>query len=424
MIPGTSSMDKVVERRERLSKGSRVALVAAAGAGALVLASVPTLRRFAKAERTVALSSLRLGTVEKGDLVRDASAQGKIVAALHPTLFAPAAGIVALKVRAGDAVKRGQLLARIDSPELMSRLAQERSTLLSMQSALGRQRILARQTAAKSAQDIDVLEVKLSAAERLMDRAERTFREGLLNKTDYEKAKDDLKIAEYELRNARGAALLDKETAEFDIRDKEALERRQASVVAELVRQVAELTIAAPFAGMVASIAVQDRDSVPASAPVLMLVNLATYEVEITVPENYGADLAPGAEAAILYEGKEYAGKVTAISPEVKDSQVKGTVVFAGESPAGLRQSQRVGVRLLFETRRSVLKLPRGPFLESGAGRSAWVVDAAGAAVRRAIETGAVSVSEVEISRGLAEGERVILSDTTDFGSAKNVLVR
>ena len=35
-----------------------------------------------------------------------------------------------------------------------------------------------------------------------------------------------------------------------------------------------------------------------------------------------------------------------------------------------------------------------------------------------------MSVSEVEIVRGLAEGERVILSDTTEFGAAKTVLVR
>lgn len=417
-------MDKVVERSRGLSKASRVWIAAGAGVTLFSLAAIPALRRWTKAERTVSLASLRIGAVERGELVRDASAQGKIVAALHPTLFSPAQGIVSLKVKAGDTVKKGQLLARIESPELMSRLAQEKSTLLSMQSALGRQRILARQSAAKSAQDIDVLEVKLSAAERLMDRADRTLKEGLLNRTDYEKAKDDLKIAQYELRNARGAAVLDKETAEFDIRDKEALERREASVVGELGRQVAELTIAAPFDGMVASVTVQDRDSVPAATPVLMLVNLATYEVEITVPENYGADLAPGAEARIVYEGKEYPGKVTAISPEVKDSQVKGTVAFAGESPSGLRQSQRVNVRLLFETRRDVLKLPRGPFLESGGGRSAWVVDASGVATRREIQTGAVSVSEVEVARGLAEGERVILSDTTEFGPARNVLVR
>ena len=203
-------MDKAVEKPRGLSKASRVGLAAAAGVTLLSLAVIPALRRWTRAERTVPLAALRIGTVERGDLVRDASAQGKIVAALHPTLFSPAQGIVSLKVKAGDTVKKGQLLAHIESPELMSRLMQEKSTLLSMQSALGRQRILARQSAAKNAQDIDVLEVKLSAAERLMDRADRTFNEGLLNKTDYEKAKDDLKIAQYELRNAKGAALLDK----------------------------------------------------------------------------------------------------------------------------------------------------------------------------------------------------------------------
>jgi HlyD family secretion protein len=424
MIESTSPMDRVVEKRPGLSRTARFGL--AAGAAGLLLAVLlaPAARRWSKADRTVALASLRLGTVERGDLLRDASAQGRIVAALHPTLFAPAAGIVALKVRAGETVKKGQLLARVESPELMSRLTQERSALLSMQSALGRQKILARQSAAKSAQEIDVLEVKLSAAERLMDRAERTFKEGLLNKTDYEKAKDDLKIAQYELRNARGAAVLDRETAEFDIRDKEALEKRQAAVAGELSRQAAELAIVAPFEGVVASVAVQDRDSVPASTPVLTVVNLGTYEVEITVPENYAVDLAPGTAAKIAYEGKEYEGRITAISPEVKDSQVKGTVVFADAAPSGLRQSQRVAVRLLFETKTGVLKLPRGPFLESGAGRSAWVVDASGVATRRTIETGALSVSEVEVVRGLTAGERVVLSDTTEFANARTVLVR
>jgi HlyD family secretion protein len=171
-------------------------------------------------------------------------------------------------------------------------------------------------------------------------------------------------------------------------------------------------------------VAIQDRDSVPANAPVLTVVNLSTYEIEFSIPENYGADLSPGAGARILYEGKEYPGTVTAISPEVKDSQVKGTVVFAGEAPSGLRQSQRVSVRLVFETRPNVLKLPRGPFLESGAGRLCFVLDANGIATRRDITTGAVSVSEVEIVKGLAEGERVILSDTTELGAARTVLVR
>ena len=114
-------MDKAVEKPRGLSKASRVGLAAAAGVTLLSLAVIPALRRWTRAERTVPLAALRIGTVERGDLVRDASAQGKIVAALHPTLFSPAQGIVSLKVKAGDTVKKGQLLAHIERPELTSR---------------------------------------------------------------------------------------------------------------------------------------------------------------------------------------------------------------------------------------------------------------------------------------------------------------
>ena len=58
---------------------------------------------------------LRIAEVRRGDLVRDLSADGRLIAANSPTLYAIAAGTVSLKVVAGDAVKRGQALAVIDA---------------------------------------------------------------------------------------------------------------------------------------------------------------------------------------------------------------------------------------------------------------------------------------------------------------------
>ena len=103
---------------------------------------------------------------------------------------------------------------------------------------------------------------------------------------------------------------------------------------------------------------------------------------------------------------------------------MKGTLAFdEGETPAGLRQSQRVTARLLMERRTNVLKVQRGPFLEAGAGRQAYVVDG-GVAVQRSIEIGATSISEIEIRGGLEEGDRVVVSDTSSFEGAKTVLIR
>lgn len=422
MIPSTTAMDKPVEKAR--SRATRPLLLAAGAGCILGLALLlPAARRWARADRSIEASRIRIGEVVRGDLERDVTAQGKIVAALHPTLFSPAQGIISLSVKAGSEVKKGQVLASIDSPELKSRLVQERSTLLSLQSDLGRQRIAARQAEVRSSQNVDVLTVRLAAARRAQERAQALFEEGLLNRTDYEKTQDDVHLTALELKNAQASAGLEKETLDFELKNREQLVARQASVAAELQRQADELRVRAPFDGMVAGVNVQDRDAVAPNGPILTVVNLSTFEVDFDVPENYGSDVSPGTPAEIQYEGRNYAGHVTAISPEVKDSQVRGTMVFDGEPPAGLRQSQRVTARLVLEKRTAVLKVPRGPFLEAGGGRQAYVVDG-GVAVKREIQVGALSVSEVEILKGLEPGEKILLSDTSLLEGATTVLIR
>jgi HlyD family secretion protein len=71
--------------------------------------------------------------------VRDVSAQGTVVAAVSPTLFAVAPGNISYVVRAGDTVKTGQVLATLASPSLESEYQRENATLESLDTALQRQ---------------------------------------------------------------------------------------------------------------------------------------------------------------------------------------------------------------------------------------------------------------------------------------------
>jgi HlyD family secretion protein len=423
MIPGTQAMDKPVEQPKGLS---RLQLILLAAGGVLLLAiavSIPAMLRWSRADRAVNAARLNFGVVKRGDLDRDISGQGRIVAALHPTLFAPVAGIVSLSVKAGTEVKQGQPLARIDSPELVSRRVQERSTLQALQSDLGRQEIAARQAAQRAKQTADILAMRLAAAERAMTRAQELSQQGLINRVDFERARDELELARLEAGSAAQTAQFERESLSFEVQNRRLQVARQQSIVLETERQVKQLEIAAPFDGMVANVNVQDRDAVAANAPVMTVVNLSQFEVEFDVAENYASDLLPGTPAEIQYEGKPYPGKVTAVSPEIRDSQVRGTVVFDGATPAGLRQSQRVSVRLLLERKSNVLKAPRGPFVEAGGGRTAYVIED-GVATKREIQVGSMSVSEVEIVRGLAEGDQIVVSDTSQFEGARTVLIR
>jgi HlyD family secretion protein len=422
VIESASKMDRVIERPRGRSPRLAIAIaaiLAVLGLGAYL--ALPRVRSWSRAQASVESSSIRTAAVTIGDVVRDAPAQGRIVAARHPTLYSPSSGLVNLLVRAGATVEKGDPLVRIDSPELRSKLAQEKATLEVLRSATGRQGLAAREATLRAEQSIALLDVKLTAARRQLDRTQRGHAEGVHTKSDVERAADEVRIAELELAHARSATKLQQEIATFDLRDKGLQAERQAAVVEELERLVSGLVVTAPFRGIVATVAVADRDAVQQNSPLLTVVDLSANEVEMSLADGYASDAVPGTRAEILYEGRTVLGHVTAVSPEVKDGLVKGTVVFE-EPPPGLKQGQRVSVRLIFETKSRVLKLPRGPFVDSGGGRFAYVVER-GVATRRPIAIGVTSVSEVEIVSGLSVGETVVVSDTAPFASATTVLL-
>jgi HlyD family secretion protein len=421
MIHNTSSMDRPVAA----SRNPRMIAMIAAGVVLLVLAVVmfPALRRWVRAEKSVDAKNVRYATVTRGDLLRDLSVQGRIVASLSPTLFSPGQGIVSLRVKAGANVKQGDVLATIDSKELQAALDQAQSQLLSGRAELNRQMIVTRQTQLRAGQQVELLTLRVAAAKRQLERVETTFREGLSNKADYETAQDNVRIAAMELEQAKSELGLSRETLGFEVATREQQVRRQASVAAELQKRVDDLTIRAPFDGMVATVAVQDRDAVAPNQGILTVVNLSSLELEIGLPEEYANETAIGTRATISFLGRDYPGKVMAISPEVVNSQVVATVAFDGEQPAGLKQNQRLNTRLTFESKRNVVKVARGAFLDAEGGRAAYVVDGK-MATRRVIETGATSVGEVEIIKGLNEGETIVVSDTGQFEDAKNVMLR
>lgn len=424
MIQDFSSMDRAVERSplwRRMPVLVSAALLIAAIVSAILLA--PGLQRWASADRAVELSRLRLGVVQMGDLTRDVSVQGRVVAADSPTLPSPAQGVVTIRARAGDVVHRGQVLASIESPELENRLLQEQSAYRSLETELERERIDGERTRRERLQEIGLLEVRLQAAERGMERSRELFEEGLGNAIDFERTRDDVRVIQMELEHVREKLVLEKETLEFELRNRRLQLDRQELVVSDMQRQISRLAVTSPVDGLVARVEVKDKDTVQPNQALLSVVDLSEFQVEVLIPENFAHEIGPGTQAVVVDDGNEYAGEVRSLSPEVEASQVRGIVAFVAGAPAALKQNQRVQTRLILESRPRVLKVPRGPFLESMGGRGVYVVEQ-GLARLRPIQVGAVSVTEVEIRSGLAEGERIVLTDLSRYERAETLLLR
>ena len=205
MIRDTSDQDINLARPQRDWHKNPKLWGAAIGLVVLVTLAFPYVNRLQGASLSVSLEKVRLGTVERGDLIRDVTAQGKIIASVKPVLYSPSSGRVSLKVRAGDSVEKGSLIAEIFSPELVSQHEQENSELESLRSEVKRQEIQTRTEQLALQQNLDLAEVTSIAASREKRRADSAFEKGIVSVQDFEKAADDLHRAELELEHLEDA---------------------------------------------------------------------------------------------------------------------------------------------------------------------------------------------------------------------------
>lgn len=314
----------------------------------------------------------------------------------------------------------GQLLALVDSPELANELEQNQATLESLKAAVQRYEIDLRQQLLSNQRQVDQARVALNAAERELERSETSWRKHLISEIDYRKASDDLETAKLAHGHAVKHAELAREALQFELDQRRLDARRQQSVVNELERRIAALRIVSPVDGIVGDLDVDNRQSVVRNQELLSVVDLSAMEVEVDVPENYADDLGIGTPAAVRVGSAEHPGQVVSVSPEIRDGLVSATVRFESGRPEGLRQNQRIGARLMFEQRENVLKVQRGPFIDSGNGRIAYV-RAGDELHRRSITTRPGSLSEVEIVDGLSEGSEIVISDLARFDSAERI---
>lgn len=422
VIRDTSAQDIV---REPVAKRYRYLKSGGIAAGFLIgfIYLFSAIGNWMGTELTVSSERIRTAPVVRGEFIRDVNVQGRIVAAISPTLYSTARGIVTLEVQPGNPVTVGQRLATIESPEIQSEYEQAVSQLAGLQSELERERIQARQEQVKSQQTIDLARVRLTAAEREMRRAEQSIDIKAISDIDYERYRDDLATAKVEFNHASQDAGLEKESLEFEIRTRQLSVEQQELMVSNLERRVDDLVITSPVSGIVGNVAIVQKAVVGPNEPLITVVDLSAFEVEVRIPEAYADDLGIGMPGEVLYNGRSYAGELTSLSPEVINSEVTGRIRFAGDAPAGLRQNQRVTARVVMDHFDNVLKLQRGSFTDSGGGRIAFVLGDDGIASKRSIELGVRSVAEVEVVAGLQEGEQVIISSIADYQDLDTIQV-
>jgi HlyD family secretion protein len=409
MIKDTSGQDTAVVGKRNITKMIIIALIA------LILIALAAKAFFGEssASRSFERAAVQIARVEIGDLVRDIISNGRIVAANAPQVYSPEQGFVTLNVKAGDEVYVGQILATVDSPELANQFKQQLSEMDRLKGELARQKLDARSQALQLTKQLDIAQVDLEAAQRENRRAQESIKNNLISQIDFEKAVDDLARAALTQKHAREEVAIAKDRLTFELDSAKSTVARQALVLDEIERKISELSILASVDGVVGNLIVQPRALVNKNDPLMTLVDLSAYEVELNVAESYANDLAIGMQAEITIAGETLMGKLSSISPEVKDRQVTTRVRFDQQQLSGIRQNQQVSARVLLENKSQVMKVRRGSFMQAG-GFIAYKLDG-NIATKIDIQLGATSMREVEVLGGLSPNDEIIISNYDDF---------
>jgi HlyD family secretion protein len=195
----------------------------------------------------------------------------------------------------GDRVKKGQLLAEIDSVELRARAA-------AAQAAKNRaQRELSRAQA-----DVGKAQANLGLAQSNYQRDQDVFKPGYISQAAFDTTKAQLRVAESEVHASQATVT----ALQAAVKQAES-ETHAAQALHNYTR------ILAPMDGLITSRKAEVGTTVSPGTPIFQLVNLDTVWVAAWLDQSQMAQIKEGQQAAIrLRSGRHYQGRVERINAE------------------------------------------------------------------------------------------------------------
>ncbi len=389
------------------------------GGGALLIAVLAVvIARLGPAMPTADRSSLWIDTVQHGQMLREVGATGTLVPRSSRWLAAAtAAQVEQILIWPGAKVQPDTVLMKLSNPEVedalrnaQAQVAAARAEVAAKRAELQSQLLDLRSGLAQAQSDYASAKVKAdadakAAAQQLIPQVQ--FRQGQI-------ALAQLKNR-VQIEQQRVAAFGGNQRAQIDAVQAKVLQQQSNLQLRQ--RQADALNVTAGIAGVLQQVAVQEGAQVAAGANLARVARLDVLIARLQVPEVQAKDVAIGMPVSVDTHNGLVDGVVDRIDPAVRDGSVQIDVRLTGALPPGSRPDLSVDGRIRVATLDNVLSVGRPALAKADSDISLFRLDASGVATRVPVRIGAASVDRVQITRGLKAGDKVILSDTSQWDS-------
>ena len=373
---------------------------------------------------------VEISQIKPIDITETVAATGKIQPEVEVSLSSEVSGeIIELPVKEGQQVEKGDLLVKINPDLIQSALSQSQAGLQNVRAQLSQ------------------AEASLKNAEAAYNRNKKLFEKGVISKSEWDRS-----IADFEVAKAN------KQAAYYSVQS-------AAASVKQSRDNLSRTSIYAPMSGTISKLSAELGERVVGTAQmagteIMRVANLSNMEVEVDVNENDIVKVSVGDSTIVevdAYLNREFKGIVTEIanSPEtaltadqVTNFKVKVRILPASyadltegkpESYSPFRPGMTATVDIITNKKRNVIGVPisaivikndtsatkkikpKGTVSENDERFECVFIKDGEEAKLRVVSTGIQDDSNIEITKGLAEGETVITGPyTTVTRSLKN----
>lgn len=353
----------------------------------------------------------------RGTAVDAVYATGTVEAEDRVTVKSKSSGSLAeVFVKEGDAVKKGDLLARIDNPSATFELKRGQADL----SAASAQATAAPQIAALAAQG-KALEAELDVAKKNRARVAELNASGALPRAELDSA--DAKVRQIEAQISANRS--QQQAVRIDLN---ANRDRQAAMVESLSSRVSDTEVRSPQDGVVLGKLVDVGEVVSVNQPLFRVGDTSRLVLEAMVDEadiakvsDGRGGVAPSACAINLYAypSSAFSGTIFEVLPDAnRDRKAFLVKVRFDAPPAGLRSGMTAELNVIASKKPNVLLIPA----EAEAEGKVWLVRG-GKVESRAVTIGTRDLLRLEITSGLEDGDLVVVDGQKTIGEGARVTV-
>ena len=355
--------------------------------------------------------------VERGPISASVVYTGNVAPFNEEDVYPRVTGrIVEMPVYPGDPVRAGQVVARLDSVELSSRVNEGEAGLAAAQASRAQMEadlVVSQHGVVQMQRELAMVDSELEYARSQIARTERLFKTGAVSRQEYDsdrtmagsaEAKRD--AAQHKLEQSQAAEIAARK--KLDTADSMVAQARASLRTANIVRDY--VNIVTPNSGYVVKRLVAPGVLVQPGMAILKIAQIDRVRLQANVGERDVASIRVGAPVTVTVTGQPpITVPVTAVFPFV-DQGPRTAVVEAlvENSPRRFLPGQYVTMRFVTGERSAALTVPVRAVTRMGGKATVWVVKD-GRAQPQAVETGLEGSERVEIGQGLTGDERVVV---------------